>query len=118
MRRILPFILQPGKLQLAVAIFLILFFSFYVKQGVCAASLFFAYCVSEHGFPFVDMISGETDAVPGELLSQEFQGQFFFETGGVLFNPFVFLFNAGIYYLIAAVVFFIAKQGKKKKSVT
>lgn len=113
MKKLQNFALKPGKIQIIVSAFLVLFFSFYVKEGVCAASLFFGYCVDEHGFPFADLISGDIETVPKEILQEKVLGQFFSKTGSFLFNPPAFLANAAIYYIFVSLLFFLASPRKK-----
>lgn len=107
--------LRPGKLQLAVSVFLILFFGFYVKESVCAASIFFAFCVNEHGFPFTGMMTGNIGSVPQELLQERFLGQFFIRKGSILFNPALILLNILAYYLFVSFLFYISNIKMIKK---
>lgn len=108
MANFLDAVKKPGRLQILVAVFLILFFSFYVRESVCAAGIFFAFCVSEHGFPAVDMITGSIDGVPSEMLEEKFFGNFFMKRGNALINPAGIIFNAIIYYLFVSFLFYIS----------
>ena len=107
---------KPSKLQLLITAFLILFLGFYVKESVCAASIFFAFCVNEHGFPFTGMMTGHIDSVPQELLNERFLGQFFIKISGILFNPILSFLNIMAYYLFIAFLFYISNIKKAKIS--
>ena len=106
---------RPAKLQLFITAFVILFFGFYAKESVCAASIFFAFCVNEHGFPFTGMMTGHIGSVPQEVLEERFFGQFFMRKGGVLFNPALILLNIMAYYLFVAFLFYISNIKRVKK---
>jgi len=105
---------KPSKLQLLITAFLILFLGFYVKESVCAASIFFAFCVDGHGFPFIGIITGHIGSVPQELLQERFLGQLFIKKESILFNPALIFLNAAVYYLFVSFLFCISNINSRK----
>ena len=99
---------KPTKLQILITAFIILFFGFYVKESICAASIFFAFCINEHGFPFTSMMTGHIGSVPQEILEGRFLGRFFIRKGNILFNPALIFLNIAVYHLFASFLFYIS----------
>ncbi|MBI2651787.1 hypothetical protein HYX01_04910 [Candidatus Woesearchaeota archaeon] len=105
--------LKPNKQKIVAFLFIFIAYSYFAKENVCGASFFFAFCYKAYGYPFF-MVTGDINPA-FEILRSEPLANYFSKFGNFLFNPFAFIINLALVYLMGCFAAYIYNKLTLKK---